>query len=116
MIKIRYILPFPLFCSMLYIACFLPSNAHASADWEVTLQVEAGNGHNQLVLGADDTATDGYDPVWEVYALLDGKIKAYFPHPEWGMVHDVFWRDIRAHDTGMTKEWSFEIYSSLNNY
>ncbi len=103
-------------CSMLYTACFLSSNAYASADWEVTLWVEAGNGHNKLVLGADDTATDGYDTVWEVYAMLGGEIKAYFPHPEWGMVHDVFWRDIKAHAPEMTKEWLFEIDSSLNNY
>ena len=127
MIKKRYILQkkknimhrflwFFAICSILCTACFLPSNAHASADWEVTLRVEAGTGHNQLVLGADDTATDGYDPVWEVYAMLDGYIKAYFPHPEWGMVHDVFWRDIKAHAPEMTKEWSFIVDSSLNNY
>src|SRR4030043_34457 len=106
MIKIRYILLFTLFCSMLYAFNFLPTNAYASAEWEVTLRVEAGGGYNELVLGADATATDGYDPVWEVYALLGGEIKAYFPHFDWPMVHQVFWRDIRAKAPGETAGWS----------
>jgi hypothetical protein len=109
-----YILLFALF-SLLYTSYFLPSNAYASAEWQVTLRVEAGKGYNRLVLGADETATDGYDNVWEVYALLDGEIQAYFPHPEWNMAHEVFWRDIKAHAPGSTKEWLFEIKSSLNN-
>lgn len=103
-------------CSLLYILCFLPYEANAASAWQVTLRVEAGTGYNRLVLGADETATDGYDNVWEVYALLDGEIQAYFPHPEWNMAHNVFWRDIKAHAPGSTKEWLFEIKSSLNNY
>ena len=115
MIKRRYILVFTLFCSILYAFNFLPSNAYASAEWEVMLRVEAGSGHNELVLGADATATDGYDPVWDVYAMLGGKIKAYFPHFDWPMVHQVFSRDIRAKAPGKTTEWLFEVDSSLNN-
>lgn len=115
MIKMRYIWLFTLFCSMLYSLCFFTSDAYASAEWEVALRVEAGTGHNQLVLGADATATDGYDPLWEVYAMLGGEIEAYFPHPEWGNVQQVFSRDIRAKATGKTTEWSFVIDSSLNN-
>jgi len=102
-------------CSMLFTLYFLPTNAYASAEWEVTLRVEAGTGHNELVLGVDATATDGYDPVWEVYALLGGEIKAYFPHFDWPMVHQVFWRDIRAKAPGTTAEWSFVVDSTLNN-
>lgn len=102
---------------MLYTLSLLPSNAYAAPEWQVTLRVEAGTGHNRLVLGADDTATAGYDPVWEVYAKLDGQIRAYFPHPEWNMAHQVFWRDIRAKAApGETTEWLFEVDSSLNNY
>jgi hypothetical protein len=103
-------------CSMFYTLFFLPSHTHASAEWEVTLRVEAGTGHNQLVLGADATATDGYDPVWEVYAMLGGEIAAYFPHFDWPMVHQVFWRDIKAKAPGTITEWLFEVDSSLNNY
>ena len=109
-----YILLFAL-CSIFYTFHLLPSDAYASAEWEVTLRVEAGTGHNELFLGADDTATDGYDPLWEVYAMLGGEIEAYFPHSEWGMVHQVFWRDIRAKAPGTTTEWLFEVNSSLNN-
>jgi hypothetical protein len=107
---IRYILLFTL-CSMLNILYFLPSNAHASAEWEVALRVEAGTGYNRLILGADATATDGYDNDWEVYAMLGGKIEAYFPHFDWPMVHQVFWRDIRAKAPGTTTEWSFVVDS-----
>jgi hypothetical protein len=111
MIKIRYILLFAL-CSLLYPLFFLPSDVYASAEWEVTVRVEAGGGHNQLVLGADATATDGYDPLWEVYAMLGGYLEAYFPHPEWVMVHNVFCRDIKAKAHGKTTEWSFVADSS----
>jgi hypothetical protein len=100
--------------AMLNIYYLVPSDAYASAEWEVALRVEAGTGHNELVLGADGTATDGYDPIWEVYAMLGGEIEAYFPHSEWGMVHQVFWRDIRAKASGIT-EWLFEVNSSLTN-
>jgi hypothetical protein len=91
---------------------FLSSDAYASAEWEVTLRVEAAGGHNDLVLGADATATDGYDPVWEVYARLGGYLEAYFPHPEWGSVHDIFCRDIRAKAPRKTTEWLFEVDSA----
>ena len=115
MLKKRYILLFAL-CSVLYAFSFLPSDVYASAEWEVALRVEAGGGHNELFLGADATATDGYDPLWEVYALLGGQIESYFPHSEWGMVHQVFSRDIRAKAPGKTTEWLFEVDSTLNNY
>jgi hypothetical protein len=110
MIK-RYIVLFAL-CSLLYPLCLLPSDACASAEWEVTVRVEAAGGHNDLILGADATATDGYDPVWEVYAMLGGYLEAYFPHPEWEMVHDIFCRDIKAKAHGKTMEWSFVADSS----
>jgi hypothetical protein len=103
-------------CSMLYILCFLPSEVDAQPDWQVTLRVEAGSGYNRLVLGADDTATDGYDDMWEVYAMLSGEIQVYFPHPEWNMSHEVFWRDIRTHAPGTTTEWLFVVESSLYDY
>jgi len=99
-------------CSMICALYFLPSDACASAEWEVTLRVEVEGGHNDLVLGADATATDGYDPVWEVYARLGGYLEAYLPHPEWGSVHDIFSRDIRAKAPGKTTEWLFEVDSA----
>jgi hypothetical protein len=115
MIKLRYIIIFTIFFSTFYAFNLLSSNAYASAEWQVTVRVEAGTGYNRLILGADPTATDGYDPVWEVYALLGGKIEAYFPHPEWNMVHQEFWRDIRAKAPGKTTEWLLDVDSSLNN-
>jgi hypothetical protein len=115
MTKIRYILFFTLFCSMLFAFNFLPSNAYASAEWEVTLRIEAGGGQNELVLGADSTATDGYDPFWDVYTMLGGQIEAYFPHFDWPMVHQVFCGDIRLKAPGKTTEWSFEVDSILDN-
>lgn len=112
MIRIRYILLFTIFCFTLYTFHLLPSDAYASAEWEVSMRVEAGGGHNDLILGADATATDGYDPIWEVYAMLGGQLEAYFPHPEWNMVHNIFCRDIRAKAPGKTTEWSFVADSS----
>ena len=88
---------------------FLEGMAPASPDWQITLNVTAGNAQNRLVLGADSTATDGYDNLWDTYALLGGDLQAYFPHPEWNMIHDVFQRDIRAHAPGQTIEWSMTV-------
>jgi hypothetical protein len=112
MTKVRYMLLFTLFYSLFCSLSFFPSNAYAAAEWEVAVRVEAGGGHNDLVLGADATATDGYDPVWEVYAMLGGYLEAYFPHPEWDPVHNVFSRDIRAKAPGKTTEWTFVADSS----
>ncbi|MBI4849375.1 MAG: hypothetical protein HY808_12515 [Nitrospirae bacterium] len=96
------------FCALL----ILPSETKA-ANWQVTLWVKAGTADNRLVLGADDTATDGYDSIWDTYALLGGGLEAYFSHPEWNMIHDVFQRDIRSHTPGATKTWSFAVNSTL---
>ncbi|MBI5056388.1 MAG: hypothetical protein HZB61_07225 [Nitrospirae bacterium] len=98
-----------LFCALL----ILPSETKAAANWQVTLWVKAGAADNRLVLGADDTATDGYDSIWDTYALLGGGLEAYFSHPEWNIIHDVFQRDIRSHTPGASKTWSFVVNSTL---
>ena len=93
----------------------LPCSAAAQADWEVGIRVESGAANNQLTVGADDTATDGYDVLWDTPALLGGEIEAVFPHPEWGLVHQVFHRDIRAHSPGSAIEWTMEVTTTLIN-
>ena len=102
--------------SLLIFFCFIPFKADAAADWEVALSVSSGNAaYNRLILGADNTATDGHDNIWDTYALLGGTVQAYFPHPEWGLAQQEFHRDIRAHSPGSTIEWSMTVNSSLTN-
>lgn len=87
-----------------------------SASWQMELWVKAGDGANRLVIGQDDSAQDGYDPQWEVMALLPkdekgvqtGDIEAYFPHPEWGLVHVNYWQDLRD-PSGGGKTWSLTV-------
>ena len=40
-------------------------------------------------------------------ALLGGDIEAYFPHAEWDVLAQRFWRDIKAPD--QMKSWVFEV-------
>ncbi len=100
--------------SLLVILCIIPATAGAT-DWEIALKIQSGTAYNNLVLGADATATNGYDAIWETYALMGGTVEAYFPHPEWGLVHQEFHRDIRAHNSGAAIEWPLTVNSSLTN-
>lgn len=99
---------------VLVMALFLlPQPAHA--DWQVPLRIESGDAYNRLVIGTDATASDGYDSLWDTYALMTGDIEAYFSHPEWNMVHTYFQRDIRAHAPGSSKIWGVTLNSTLSN-
>jgi hypothetical protein len=97
----------------LYVFCLFPHRASAAPDWQAEIIIQSGDASNRLVLGADSTATDGYDVIWDTYALMGGNIQAYFPHPEWGIAHQEFQRDIRAHSSGSDKEWSMTVSSTL---
>lgn len=101
---------------LLVICCALlifAAPVFAQPDWYINLRVESGTAYNNLVLGGDNTATDGFDNVWEVYAYLGGTVRAYFPHPEWGSVQNIFWRDIRMTGIGTEKTWSLTVDSDL---
>ncbi len=93
----------------------LPQNSVAAPDWQAEITVTSSTAYNRLVLGTDSTATNGYDAVWDSYALMGGDIEAYFPHTEWGLVHQSFHRDIRAHAVGSTITWPMTVNSTLSN-
>jgi hypothetical protein len=46
---------------------------------------------------------------------MGGNIEAYFPHPEWGMAHQEFQRDIKAQASGSDMEWPMTVSSTLTN-
>ena len=100
---------------LLFILSIIPLKAHAEPDWQVALTVRSGVAYNRLVLGADSSATDGYDAIWDTYALLGGTVEAQFPHPEWGLAQQEFQRDILAHNTGTVIEWAMTVNSTLIN-
>jgi hypothetical protein len=89
--------------------------AEGAPEWQVTIWVESGEGKNHLILGADDTATDGLDNQWDCYTILGGKLRPYFPRPDWDPYFKVFYRDIRAKAPGNTTEWPFVIESDMSN-
>jgi len=90
------------------------SIAQAAPEWQATLWVKSGGGENRLVVGADDTATDGFDPIWDVYTMLGGQLRSYFPHSDWDPYFQNYCRDVRAKAHGATTEWSFVIESDLS--
>jgi hypothetical protein len=71
-----------------------------------------GGAENRLYFGQMPDATDGYDSRYEVRALLSGDIEAYFPHAEWDVLGEHFWRDIKAPD--QMKSWVFEVGTALS--
>ncbi len=91
----------------------LPQNADAAPDWQAEITVSSGVAYNKLTLGADSTASNGYDAVWDSYAVMQGDIEAYFPHTEWGLIHEDFHRDIRAHAVGSAISWPITLNSTL---
>jgi len=101
--------------ALLFIIYLTTARAHAGPDWQVDLTVQSGTAYNHLAVGADITATDGYDPVWDTYALMGGTIEAFFSHPEWGLPHQEFHRDIRAHNPGAAIELALTVNSTLAN-
>jgi len=93
------------------------SIAEAAPEWQVTLLLETDGLRvpSRLVLGADDTATDGFDRTWDSYAMLGGSFRPYFPRPDWDPVMKTYWRDIRAKAPGKTTEWPFVVESDIPN-
>jgi hypothetical protein len=84
-----------------------------AAQWEVTIVASTSDGaENSLYFGQKPDATDGYDSRYEVRALLNGNIEAYFPHPEWDVLAEKVWRDIKA--PGQLKSWVFEVNTALS--
>lgn len=98
---------------LLLILFGLRAVAEGAPAWQVVIWVESGEGKNYLVLGADDTATDGLDNVWDSYTMLGGKLRPYFPRPDWHPYFKAFYRDIRAKAPGKTTEWPFVIESDM---
>lgn len=91
------------------------SFAEAAPEWQATIWVTSGDAKNRLELGADPTATDGFDKAWDSYAMLGGSLRAFFPRPDWHPVFQQYWRDIRAKAPGKPTEWTFVIESDKVN-
>jgi hypothetical protein len=88
----------------------IPASAE---EWEAQIVASTPNGaENRLYFGQKPDATDGYDSRYEVRAILGGDIEAYFPHPEWDVLAEHFWRDIKAPD--QMKSWVFEVNTALS--
>ncbi|MHC4278482.1 MAG: hypothetical protein ACYSTI_14370 [Planctomycetota bacterium] len=80
--------------------------------WEVVIWQYDGVEKAKLKIGTAPTATELYDPIYEVDAYFAGSLKSYFYHPEWGRsakagATDYFWSDIRSESLPQT--WDFEV-------
>lgn len=88
----------------------IPASAE---EWEVQIVASTPDGaENSLYFGQKPDATDGYDSGYEVRAMRGGDIEAYFPHAEWDVLAEHFWRDIKAPD--QIKSWGFEVNTALS--
>ena len=108
-------------CSIGWSSVVLVSIAEAEPEWQATIRATMPGVKGEIVLGADPTATDGLDKVWDSFAKLEGQLRAYFPRPEWGVMNqgtlyfDKYWQDIRAKAPGKTTEWSFKVEADAAN-
>lgn len=100
----------------MFLAVLLASSTSIPAsaeEWEVQIIASTRDGaENSLYFGQKPDATDGYDSRYEVRAMLGGDIEAYFPHAEWDVLAEHFWRDIKAPD--QMKSWVFEVNTALS--
>lgn len=88
----------------------IPASAE---EWEVQIVASTPDGaENSLYFGQKPDATDGYDSRYEVRAMLGGDIEAYFPHAEWDVLAERFWRDIKAPD--QMESWVFEVNTAIS--
>ncbi len=91
---------------------WVTSTPASAEEWEAQIVASTPDGaENRLYFGQKLDATDGYDSRYEVRAMLSGDIKAYFPHTEWDVLAEQFWRDIKAPD--QVKSWTFEVDTAL---
>jgi hypothetical protein len=104
-----------LFCLVIGLCAGAAAVAEGAPEWQATVWVQSQGGKLPLVLGADATATDGFDKVWDSYAMLGGQLKPYFARPEWNPNFQTYWRDIRAKAPGVTTDWTFVIESDMPN-
>ena len=88
----------------------IPASAE---EWEAQIVASTPDGaENSIYFGQKPDASDGYDSRYEVRAMLGGDIEAYFPHAEWDVLAERFWRDIKAPD--QMKSWVFEVNTALS--
>jgi hypothetical protein len=102
-------------CGLSWSPAGFVSVAEGAPEWQATLWITSGGGKARLELGADPTATDGFDKAWDSYAMLGGSLRAYFPRPEWHPVFQEYWRDIHGKGPGSSTEWPFVIESDMVN-
>ena len=84
-----------------------------AVDWEANITASTStSAQNRISFGQRSDATDGFDGQYEVPAFSGGQISAYFPHPEWNVPAELYWRDIKGPDP--QKTWVFKVESVLN--
>ncbi|MBM4136543.1 MAG: hypothetical protein FJ241_06890 [Nitrospira sp.] len=93
----------------LAIVLLLYSSLFAADNWEANLTVSVLNASNRLSLGQKADATDGIDGQYDVPAMLNGDISAYFLQSE-----GRYWRDIKAPSFRKIKIWKVRIESPLS--
>ncbi len=91
----------------------LPISVHA-ADWELPLTVsipytgaEGEVAKTTLILGANPSATDGFDNVWDTPGFLENVLRAYFLHEDYSPPHQRLWRDVRSNR--LPQEWDLWV-------
>ena len=94
---------------------------HYYYKWVILMWQDDGTEKGRLKIGTTETATDGYDPLYEVDAFFAGSLRSYFYHPEWGRASslegasDHFWADIRSTTLPQTWDFSVEAYRTDRN-
>jgi hypothetical protein len=86
-------------------------------NWKIKIRVDGSGTYGYAVAGVRDTATDAYDPAWDVQAMLDNLnddaadpfIYVYFPRTDLGV-----YLSEEAKDPLLPKDWILEVDSNIN--
>ncbi|MFQ5456680.1 MAG: hypothetical protein ACE5EA_10885 [Nitrospirota bacterium] len=107
------------FLSISFISFFLSASVYG-LEWQIDLQIslphpnaDGGVAQNRLIAGADPSATDGFDNIWDTVALPSNTLQVYFYHPEYNSSQNYLWRDIRT--LNLPQKWEINITSNQDN-
>ena len=81
------------------------------SDWEMTIDVYAGNGHTYCILGEKQNASDGVDQydVPEHPFEPPGRAFVFIKQPSFPEPHDALWMEYR-HLHGLWRVWNLTLF------
>ncbi len=87
---------------LLVLFALITTNVYASDNWYAGIKVKANRIDSRVVFGQNASATEGFDPTFDVQFFGDGDLLAYFVSDGGNLFKDI--RNIQSDDT-----WTLRI-------